>query len=119
MAEEKSVKKVEKKPEVKTPKKPRKPRARKVEALINEATKKMTDSEKDLLIKYLREDSTQMKQTIDALKKNIESAYAQCRKVEEQYEGMERFYRESLQYIDGQVTAFANAVRKSTVGGIN
>lgn len=99
--------------------KPRKPRARKVEELINEATKKMTDKEKDILIAFLREDSTKLKNTIDALRQNIESAYAQCNKIEDQYKDMEKFYRESLQYIDGQVIAFANAVRKSTVGGMN
>lgn len=100
-------------------KKTRKPRARKVEDLVNEATKKMTDKEKDLLISFLREDTTKLKNTIEALKQNIESAYSQCRELEKQYESMENFYRESLKYIDGQVIAFANAVRKSTVGGMN
>lgn len=99
--------------------KPRTPKARKVEDLIEEATRKMTDKEKDLLIAFLREDTTQLKNTIEALKQTIESAFAQCREVEAQYEAMEKFYKDSLQYIDGQVTAFANAVRKSTVGGMN
>lgn len=110
----------ETKPEKKkTSKKSRAPKARKVEDLIDEATKKMTDKEKDLLISFLREDTTQLKNTIEALKQNIESAYAQCRELEAQYEAMENFYRDSLAYIDGQVVAFANAVRKSTVGGAN
>lgn len=109
----------EKKPEKKKTKQTRKPRARKVEELVEEATKKMTDKEKDLLISFLREDTVQLRNTIDALKQNIESAYAKCREIETQYEAMERFYKDSLQYIDGQVIAFANAVRKSTVGGIN
>lgn len=107
----------ETKPKKKAARKPRTPKARKVEDLIEEATRKMTDKEKDILISFLREDTTRLKNTIDALKQNIESAYAQCREVEAQYESMERFYQESLQYIDGQVVAFANAVRKSTVGG--
>lgn len=108
----------EKKPAKKT-KQTRKPRARKVEELVEEATRKMSDKEKDLLIAYLRENTTELKNTIDALKQNIESAYAKCREIESQYAAMERFYKESLQYIDGQVVAFANAVRKSTVGGTN
>lgn len=109
----------EAKPEKKT-RKPRAPKARGVEELVEEATKKMTDKEKDVLIAFLREDSNQLKNTIEALKQNIESAYAQCRELENQYQAMENFYKESLQYIDGQVIAFANAVRKSTVaGGIN
>lgn len=108
----------EKKPEKKT-RKARAPKARKVEDLIEEATKKMSDKEKDLLISYLREDTTQLKNTIEALKQNIESAYAKCREIEAQYAAMENFYKDSLNYIDGQVIAFANAVRKSTVGGTN
>lgn len=101
----------------KKPSKPRKPRARKVEELIKEATKKMSDKEKDLLIAFLREDTTKLKNQIDALKQNIESAYMKVNQVQAEYEAMERFYQESLQYIDGQVIAFANAVRKSTIGG--
>lgn len=108
----------EEKPAKKT-RKPRAPKARKVEDLIEEATRKMSDKEKDILISFLREDTTKLKNTIEALKQNIESAYAQCREVEAQYEAMEKFYKDSLQYIDGQVIAFANAVRKSTVGGMN
>jgi len=104
---------------VKKEKKTRAPRARKVEELINEATKKMTDKEKDILIKFLREDSTKMKNQITALRENIEAAYAKVNKVEEQYNAMEAFYRKNLEYIDGQVIAFTNAVRKSTVGGVN
>ena len=97
----------------------RKPRARKVEELIEEATKKMSDKEKDILITFLREDTTKLKNQIDQLNHTIESAFAQVNQVKEDYAAMERFYRESLQYIDGQVVAFANAVRKSTVGGMN
>ena len=97
----------------------KKPRARKVEDLIDEATRKMTDKEKDLLISFLREDTNRLKSTIDALKQNIETAYKQCRELESQYESMEKFYRESLMYVDNQVVAFANAVRKATVGGKN
>lgn len=95
----------------------RAPRARKVEELINEATKKMTDKEKDILIKFLKEDSTKMKNQINELKHNIESAYRKVNNIEEQYKAMETFYKNNLEYIDGQVIAFTNAVRKSTVGG--
>lgn len=108
----------EKKTEKKV-KQTRAPRARKVEELVNEATKKMTDKEKDILIKFLREDTTKLKNQIDALKANIEASYKKAQLIEEQYKDMEAFYRDSLAYIDGQVVAFANAVRKSTVGGVN
>lgn len=110
----------EKKPaKKKAAKTTRKPRARKVEELIEEATKKMSDKEKDILITFLREDTNKLKNQIDTLNHTIESAFTQVNQVKADYEAMERFYRESLQYIDGQVVAFANAVRKSTVGGMN
>ena len=99
--------------------KPRAPKARKVEDLIEEATRKMSDKEKDLLISFLREDTTKLKITIDALKQNIEASYAKCREIEAQYEAMENFYKGSLKYIDDQLVAFAEAVRRSTVGGTN
>lgn len=109
---------IEEKPAKKT-RKPRAPKARKVEELIEEATRKMSDKEKDLLISFLREDTTQLKNTIDALKQNIEASYAKCREIEAQYEAMENFYKGSLKYIDDQLVAFAEAVRRSTVGGTN
>ena len=111
-----TVEKKEEKPEKKT-RKPRAPKARKVEELIEEATKKMSDKEKDLLIEFLRTDTGKLKQQIEELNHTIESAFKQVQMVQEQYKAMEKYYQESLQYIDGQVTAFANAVRKSTVGG--
>lgn len=114
--EEKVVKVAsEKKKKTKT----RAPKARKVEDLINETTKKMTDKEKDILIKFLREDNNRLSNQISSLRQNIEAAYAKVNKVEEAYNAMEAFYRNNLEYIDGQVVAFANAVRKSTVGGTN
>ena len=111
--------KTEAKPKKKPAKTVKRPRARKVEELIEEATKKMTDKEKDLLIDFLRGDTNKLNNQIEALKQNLESAYAKVNQIQAEYEAMERFYRESLQYIDGQVVAFANAVRKSTVGGTN
>ena len=109
----------EPKPKKKAAKTTRKPRARKVEELIEEATKKMSDKEKDVLIAFLREDSNKLNNQILALKQNIEAAYAKVNQIEEQYKAMEAFYQSNLEYIDGQVVAFANAVRRSTVGGNN
>ena len=108
-----------KKKEEKTIKKTKAPRARKVEELINETTKKMTDKEKDVLIKYLKEESLKTSHQMAALKENIEAAYKKVNLVEEQYNAMEKFYQDNLAYIDGQVVAFYNAVRKSTVGGVH
>lgn len=118
--QDKTDKKPEKKKEETAPKKIKKTRAakaRKVEELITESTKKMTDKEKDILIKFLREDNTKLGHQISALRENIEAAYKKVNQVEAQYNDMEKFYRDNLAYIDGQVVAFTNAVRKSTVGG--
>ena len=109
--------KAEAKPKKKSTKQTKRPRARKVEELIEEATKKMSEKEKDLLIEFLRGDTNKLNNQIEALKQNLEVAYAKVNQIQAEYEAMEKFYRESLQYIDGQVIAFANAVRKSTVGG--
>ena len=99
-------------------KKPRAPRARKPEELISEATKNMSDKEKDILIKFLKENTTMLKNKMEELNRNIESAYRKANQLEEQYKSMEAFYQENLKYIDGQVVAMVNAVRKSTVGGV-
>ena len=116
--ETKVLDKKEAKKEEKPVKKERAPKARKIEELINESTKKMTDKEKDLLIKFLKEDSNKMQNQIAELKMNIESAFRKVNQIDEQYKAMEAFYKSNLEYIDGQVIAFANAVRKSTVGGV-
>ena len=120
----KETKVLEKKPEPekspeKVDKKTRAPRARKIEELILESTKKMTDKEKEILIKYLKDENCKLGNQINELKTNIESAFKKVNQIQEQYNAMEKFYQDNLAYIDGQVVAFANAVRRSTVGGNN
>lgn len=99
--------------------KARKPRARKVEELVDLPAKKLTDKEKEMMISFLRDENTKLNNQMCALKENIEAAYAKVNQAQAEYEAMEKYYQDSLAYIDGQVIAFANAVRKSTIGGIN
>ena len=102
-------------------KKARKPRqkVRSLEELIEATTKSMTDKEKDAIIKHLKELVNANEGKITALKNNAEAAYEQARKLQEQYESMEKFYRQNLQYVDEQTMAFAKAIQLATRGGIN
>lgn len=106
--------------EVKEVKKERKPRekVRPVEELVNLPTNKMTDKEKDKLIKALKENNMLLINQVEAFKQNSETAFAQARNKEEAYEAMERFYRGRLQYINTQLAAFGAAVNEAIKGGI-
>lgn len=107
--------------EIKTekPKMERKPRekVRSVEELAAIPATKMTDKEKNKLIKALREANTLLANQVEAFKQNAESSFAQTRDREDKYEAMERYYRQRLQYIDTQLTAFVTAVNEATKGG--
>ena len=104
------------KEEVKKERKTRE-KVRSVEELANLSTAKMTDKEKDKLIKALREANNLLANQVDAFKQNAESAYNQTRDREDKYEQMERYYRGRLQYIDTQLAAFVTAVNEATKGG--
>lgn len=95
--------------------KPKAPKARKIGFLLEESTKKMTDKEKDLLIKYLRENETKLNNQIKALTDNLDSAYKKMHQIEDQYGSMEAYYRKNFNYINDQLTAFAAAIRRSTM----
>lgn len=97
---------------------PRK-KTREVAELIDAATKNMSDKEKEKLITYLKSEMLGMENKLVAMKNNCEQAYEKCRRLEEEYVAMERYYKERLGFIDQQVTAFGNAVKLSIVGGLN
>lgn len=101
------------------PKKTPRQKSRKVEELIVAATKGMTDKEKEILIKHLKDTVNLNEAKLGAMKTNCEQAYSQARELEKQYEAMEQHYRQKLQYIDEQTRAFAKAVQLSTRGGLN
>lgn len=101
-------------------KKPRKPRekVREIEEIINLPVSKLTDKEKEKLIKALKEANTVANNKCEHLKQNTESAFAQARELEKKYDAMEQFYIRQLQYVDNQLNAFHAAVNQAIKGGI-
>ena len=97
----------------------KRPRAREINELVDAATKNMSDKEKEKLIDHLKSENFLAEQKIEALHNNCEKAYEKLRRCEEEYQAMERYYKERLGYIDQQLTAFGNAVKLSIVGGLN
>ena len=102
------------------PKKTRKPRekVRPVEECYDLPISKLTNKEKDNLIKELKEALTQAVNQTDAFKQNAQSAFEQTRRIEDQYKEMEKYYREKLKYVDSQVSAFHAAINEAIKGGI-
>lgn len=101
-------------------KKPRKPRekVREIEEIINLPISKLTDKEKEKLIKALKEANTVANNKCEHLKQSTESAFAQARELEKKYDAMEQFYIRQLQYVDNQLNAFHAAVNQAIKGGI-
>lgn len=97
----------------------RKPRAktRNTEELLEATIKSMSEKEKNLLINHLRSEINKKDAQIDLLQNSTESAFAQTRQTEQQYEAMENYYRDRLGYIDNQVKAFTDAIRLAIIGG--
>lgn len=118
MSEEK---KVEVKEEaVKPAKKPRKPRekSRNIEELLTLAPNKLTDLEKNILIKELKYQNEHLSAKIELIHTNANSAYEKLRQTENKFDSMEQFYRKKLQYVDAQLNAFHAAINESIKGGI-
>lgn len=102
------------------PKKVRKPRekVRDVAEIINLPVSKLSDKEKEKLIKALKEEANLANNKCEAFKQNAESAFAQTRELESKYDAMEKFYIRQLQYVDNQINAFHAAVNQAIKGGI-
>ena len=122
MADEKRIEeaKVETPEKVEAPKKPRKPRekVRSAEECLELPVTKLTDKEKNNLIKELKEALTQALNQSEAYKTNAKSAFDQCRQMEDQYKAMEQYYKDQLKYVDAQVNAFHSAINQAVKGGI-
>lgn len=105
---------------VEEPKKIRKPRekVRSVDECFELPVGKLTDKEKDNLIKALKEELNLAMNKMDAYKQNAESSFNKTRQSEEQYKAMEQFYRGRLQYVDNQLNAFHAAINEAIKGGI-
>ena len=102
------------------PKKERKPRekVRTPEECLDLPVTKLTDKEKNNLIKELKEALTQALNQAEAYKQNATAAYERARRTEAQYDDMEKFYREKLAYVDAQLNAFHAAINQAVKGGI-
>ena len=106
--------------EVAEVKKTRKPRekTRSVEECYELPVSKLTDKEKELLIKDLKENYMLMTNKAEAYKQNAEAAFNQTRQAEDQYKAMEKFYRDLLRYVDMQLNAFHTAINQGIKGGV-
>lgn len=124
MADKKEEVKVVETPEVKEApaeeKKTRKPRekVRTPEECLDLPVTKLTDKEKNNLIKELKESLALALNQSEAYKQNARSALEQARQTEEQYKAMEKYYRDLLKYVDAQTNAFHAAVNQAIKGGI-
>lgn len=107
-------------PKTETPKKVRKPRekVRSVEETASLPLSKLTDKEKDNLIKALKEENTLLTNKTESYKMNAAAAFEQTRQTEEQYKAMEQYYRDQLKYVDAQLNAFHAAINQAVKGGI-
>ena len=102
-------------------KKPRKPREkiRPVEETIDLPVSKLTEKEKDALIKHLKEEVNLLVQKNDACRETADSAFSKCRQLEDMNNRMEDFYRRKLKYVDTQLEAFHSAINAAIKGGNN
>lgn len=109
--------------EVKTeaPKKPRKPRekVRTVEETIDLPVSKLSDKEKEQLIKHLKEETNLLRNKSEACKETADRAFERIREAERTYDEMENFYRRKLKYVDTQLEAFHSAINAAIKGGNN
>ena len=121
MAKEKEVKK-EVTTEVKEAPvmKQRKPREkmRSYEELMSLSEKKLTDAEKNFLIKKLKEEVNLKTNQYNACHEVIDSSFNQNRQLEEDYKSMEAFYQEKLKYINNQLNSFHAALNMAIKGGV-
>ena len=121
MAKEKEVKK-EVTAEVKEAPvmKQRKPREkmRPYEELMSLSEKKLTDAEKNFLIKKLKEEVNLKTNQCNACHEVIDSSFNKSRQLEEDYKSMEVFYQEKLKYINNQLNSFHAALNMAIKGGV-
>lgn len=111
--------KVETQETAEAPKKQRKPRekVRPTIECLNLPLSKLSDKEKDNLIKELKEAVTIETNKKEHYKVNAESAFEQTRQMEEQFKAMEKYYKEQLKYVSNQLNAFNAAVNRALIAG--
>lgn len=89
-------------------KKVRKPRekVRAIEELMTLPITKLTDKEKNKLIKELKGKINLNDNKYEQYKMSAESAFNKAREIEAKYDAMEQYYRRLLTFVDTQVNAF-------------
>ena len=107
-----------KKEETQAPKKPRKPREkiRPMEELLEMPVTKLTDKEKDALIKELKAQRNVAIHKANQYKTSVDSAFERARDIEQKYDAMERFYLDSFKEVNLQLSAFSKAINRVTGG---
>jgi len=99
-------------------KKKKVPKARELEEIKELPISKLTDKEKEHLIKALKEENTEQLNKNQSLKNNCEMAFEKLRSVEAQYNSMENYYLTKLKFIGEQIQACHNAIAMAIKGGI-
>lgn len=99
----------------------RKPRekVRKPEELLEVRTGSMSDKEKCVLIKYLKEEICVKDQQLEMYAQNIETTRKQLQEAQMLVEKCESFYRNKLTYVNTQLSAFVETIKAGIGGGIN
>ncbi len=113
----KPVKEPTKEP-VKETTKQKRVKPRKIEELMEASTRTMSDKEKDILIKYLKEEFTLSKNQITQLQNNIEQAYKKVNYTEDSAQKMESYFTERLGYISDAAKTFYRSILLATKGDI-
>lgn len=93
-------------------------KARELEEIRELPISKLTDKEKENLIKALKEENTEQINKNQSLKNNCEMAFEKLRNVEAQYSSMENYYLTKLKFIGEQMQACHNAIAMAIKGGI-
>ena len=92
-------------------------KARELEEIRELPISKLTDKEKDNLIKALKEENTEQINKNQSLKNNCEMTFEKLRNVEAQYSSMENYYLKKLKFIGEQLQACHSAIAMAIKGG--
>lgn len=115
MAEKKETKPTTENKPVPKKRKPRQPK-RSMEEIMNLPEKKLSDSEKIVLIRKLKEEIMLLTNKNNECHNIIDSSFEKTRMLEDECKSMEVYYTEQLKYINSQVNAFHAAINKATKG---
>ena len=93
-------------------------KARPVEELAGIPVKQMTDKEKENYIEHLREQLTIADNKVEQYKQNNESVFAQVRMMEDNFNAMESYFTDRLNYVQEAAKNFYKSVCLATKGDV-